>query len=184
MTDNWAIVPVELSAGNLLLRSPLDADAADALLMLQDPQVDQWHPAPAVVDIESAQDWCRRGADWSRGEHATFAIIDTATERLVGNISLGDIDQVEQRAAAVAYRVAPWARRQGVASGAVELVTVWAFDQLRIERIKLEHSVGNEASCLVAQRARYALEGVMRQGHRDERGVRHDAHLHARLISD
>jgi len=173
--------PVELLGGKVHLRLPTDSDAADALLMLLDPDIDRWYPAPAVVDIQSAQAWCRRGADWSGGDHATFAILDQDGGRLVGNISLVNIDLVDQRSASIAYRTAPWARGKGVASDAVEAVTKWAFDALTVERIRLEHSVSNAASCRVAERCGFLLEGVMRLGHRDERGVRHDAHLHARV---
>jgi RimJ/RimL family protein N-acetyltransferase len=183
MTSLANLQTVELVTGNLRLRRPLEADAADALLMLQDPAVAQWHPAPAVVDEESAKDWCRGGADWSQGEHATFAIVDETSDRLVGNITLGHIDQLDQRDAAIAYRVAPWARGQGVASSAVDVVTNWAFATLQIERIKLEHSVPNPASCRVAIKCRYEFEGLLRSGFRDESGKRHDAHIHARLAS-
>ena len=176
--------PVELLWRNVYLRLPIDADAADALLMFRDPDIALWYPAPAVVDLQSAQEWCRRGADWSEGDHATFTIVDQDKGRLVGNISLMNIDLVDQRSASIAYRTAPWARRQGVASDAVEAVTKWAFDTLTIERIRLEHSVSNAASCGVAGRCTYLLEGVMRLGHRDERGVRHDTHLHARLAPE
>jgi RimJ/RimL family protein N-acetyltransferase len=58
---------VELITGRLLLRRPVADDAADALLMLQDPEVVRWNPAPAVIDIETARAWCARGADWTGG---------------------------------------------------------------------------------------------------------------------
>ena len=183
MTSLADLQTVELVTGNLRLRRPLESDAADALLMLQDPAVVQWHSAPEVVDGEAAKDWCRSGADWSRGEHATFAIVDEAGDRLVGNITLGHIDQLDQRDAAIAYRVAPWARGQGVASRAVDVVTKWAFETLQIERIKLEHSVPNPASCRVATKCGYEFEGLLRSGYRDVSGTRHDAHIHARLAS-
>ena len=183
MTSLANLQSVELVTANLRLRLPVESDAADALLMLHDPAVAQWHSAPAVVDEETAKDWCRGGADWSQGEHATFTIVDEASDRLVGSITLGHIDQEDQRDAAIAYRVAPWARSRGVASSAVEVVTTWAFAALQIERIKLEHSVPNPASCRVATKCGYEFEGLLRSGYRDVSGTRHDAHIHARLAS-
>ena len=184
MADLPRLDHIELQTQNLVLRPPIDADAPDSLLLLQDPDVVQWHPAPAVVDEESARAWCRRGADWSSGEYAVFTIVDAATRRLAGSLVLSHIDQLDQHDAAVGYRVASWARRQGVASGAVEVLTSWAYTSLQVERIRLQHAVPNHASCRVAVRTGYSMEGVMRAGFRDEQGVRHDEHLHARLATD
>jgi RimJ/RimL family protein N-acetyltransferase len=76
---------VELMTGRLLLRRPRPEDAAGALMMLQDPEVVLWNPAPAVVDAETARAWCARGADWSDGTHATWqAVSRTCPERRPG----------------------------------------------------------------------------------------------------
>ena len=151
--------------------------------MLRDPDVALWNEAPAVVDVASAVAWCERGADWSSGTHATFAVLDAESGRLVGNVSLFGIDE-EQDVASIGYRVAPWARRQGVASAAVRTVTAWAFDALGIERVQLYHAVENEASCGVARAAGFRLEGVLRSSHRYPDGLRRDEHLHARISQD
>src|SRR5215471_3134591 len=102
----------------LLLRRPLEDDAADALLMLRDPEVVRWKPAPAVVDIETARAWCARGADWSGGTHATWHAVDRSTGRLVANCTIFGIDR-DQATARIGYRVAPWQRRSGVGSEVV-----------------------------------------------------------------
>ena len=49
-----------------------------------------------------------------------------------------------------------------MATTALLAVTGWAFGELGIERISLPHTVGNDASCRVAEKAGYLLEGVMR----------------------
>ena len=43
------------------------------------------------------------------------------------------------------------------------------------------HAVANPASCRVAEKAGFRLEGVLAQSHRYGDGVYHDEHLHARL---
>lgn len=176
--------PVEIAAGRFQLRPPSEAEAADALAMLRDPAVRQWNPAPQVVDLETARAWCRSGADWSQGTHATFSVLDATTGRLLGNVSLWGIDLADQRSALVGYRTAPWARGQGVAPDGVDAVTRWAFGALGVERIGLPHAVANPASCRVAEKCGYRLEGTSRKAFRDEDGVRHDEHLHARLATD
>lgn len=178
-----AIEPVEIAAGWLQLRPPSEADAADALAMLQDADVRRWNPGPEQLDLDGARAWCRRGADWSDGTHATFAVHDATSGRLLGNVSLHQID-LEQQDAEIGYRVAPWARGQGVATVAVAAATRWAFGALDVLRIELCHATVNPASCRVAEKAGYPLEGTLRQSYVYGDGRRYDEHLHARLASD
>ena len=178
------IEPVEIAAGAWQLRPPHPREAEEALAMLADPLTRRWNDAPRVVDLDTARQWCADGADWSEGAHATFSVLEATTGRLAGNISLWQIDLEESRSASVGYRTAPWARGRGVASTALLAVTGWAFSGLGIERISLPHTVGNDASCRVAEKAGYVLEGVMRGAWREPDGTRLDDHLHARLSTD
>jgi RimJ/RimL family protein N-acetyltransferase len=177
------IEPVEIAAGRLQLRPPSPADASDALLMLRDPDVAQWNAGPARLDLDEVQAWCLRGADWSDGTHATFSVLDATSGRLLGNVSVHQVDHA-QRDAAIGYRVAPWARGQGVATDAVSAATRWAFGALGLVRIEIAHAVANPASCRVALKAGFPLEGTMRQAYVYGDGTRHDEHLHARLVTD
>jgi RimJ/RimL family protein N-acetyltransferase len=174
---------VELMTGSLLLRLPLADDAADALAMLGDPDVIQWNPAASVVDLETARAWCLRGADWADGTHATWHAADLVTGRLVANCSIFAIDP-EHATAKIGYRVAPWQRRRGVGSAVVQTVASWAFAELGLVRIQLEHAVANVASCRVAAKAGFLPEGTLRSAYLDSRGVRHDDHVHGRLATD
>jgi RimJ/RimL family protein N-acetyltransferase len=174
---------MELTTGRLLLRLPQEADAADALLMLRDPEVIRWNPAPAVVDIETARAWCARGADWSSGMHATWHAVDRSTGRLVANCSVFAIDR-DHSAAKIGYRVAPWQRRRGVGSAVVAAVARWSFEELGLARLQLEHAVENVGSCGVAARAGFVLEGTLRSASEDSLGGRHDDHVHGRLATD
>jgi RimJ/RimL family protein N-acetyltransferase len=185
MTDTSpAIEHVEIAAGAWQLRPPHPREADDALAMLQDPLTLRWNAAPGVTDPATAREWCERLADWSDGTHATFSVLDAVTGRLVGNVSLWRIDMEHSRSAAVGYRTAPWARGRGVATTALIAMTGWAFGSLGVERIELPHTVGNDASCRVAEKAGYRFEGVMRGAWREADGTRLDDHLHARLATD
>jgi RimJ/RimL family protein N-acetyltransferase len=174
---------VELMTGRLVLRRPLADDAADALAMLRDPEVARWNPAPDVVDAQTARAWCARGADWSDGTHATWHAVDRSTGRLVANCSVFAIDR-DHAVAKIGYRVVPWQRRRGMASEAVGIVTRWAFAELGLARLQLEHAVANAGSCRVATNTGFALEGILRSASRDGRGERHDDHVHGRLATD
>jgi RimJ/RimL family protein N-acetyltransferase len=124
--------------------------------------------------------------------------VDRDSGRLVANISLFEVDH-DHGTAQIGYRVMPDRRRMGLGSEAVAAVTTWAFDNWRLEsrtgssprggkphqpwlaRIQLEHAIINPASCGVALRCGYDLEGTLRQAYRGLDGVRRDEHVHARL---
>ena len=89
-----------------------------------------------------------------------------------------------QADAEIGYRVSPPARGRGVATEAVTAASAWAFDNLSLVRIELAHAVANPASCAVALRAGYPLEGLLRQSFVYGDGQRYDEHLHARLVTD
>ena len=167
----------------IVLRRPADEDVDDALLLCTDPEVVLWNAVPDVVDLATALAWCRRGADWSDGRHATWHAVDGASGRLLADCSLYAIDH-EDRTARIGYRVAPWARGQGVARVVVDAVTRWGFSDLGLVRVQLDHTVANAASCHVAVASGFVLEGVRRSSYVDGNGVRHDEHVHGRLVTD
>ena len=178
-----AIEHVQIAAGRLQLRPPSESEAPDALAMLLDPDIARWNPGPDRLEIDEVRAWCRRGADWSDGGHATFSALDATTGRLLGNVSLHKIDH-EQQDAEIGYRVAPWARGQGVATAGVAAVSRWAFATLGLVRIEAFHAVVNVGSCRVAEKAGFLWEGTLRQSFVYGDGLRHDEHLHARLSTD
>ena len=182
-TSESGIEHVELRVAGWLLRRPRPEETADALAMLTDPEVLQWNPVTSVADAATAEEWLARGADWSDGDHATFSVIEAATGRFAGNVSLHKIDR-EQATAWIGYRVAAWARGRGAATATVAEVTGWAFTALGIERVALCHAVANPASCRVAVKAGYAAEGTLRASWAHDDGNRYDEHLHGRLARD
>lgn len=173
--------PESLVSCRLTLRRPSAEDAADALLMLTDPLTALFHAAPGVTDLAAATDWCVRGAAWD-GTFATWHAVD-ATGRFVANATLFDID-LEHATAGIGYRVGPWARGQGVATEVVDTVARWGFVGLGLARIRLEHVTRNPASCRVAVKAGFPLEGLLRSAYLDPEGLRQDCHLHGRLSGD
>jgi len=174
---------MELLTGRLVLRKPSQPDAEDALAMLRDEETVLWNPAPLVVDLPSARAWCVSGADWSDGTHATWHAVDRTSGRFVANCSVFAIDR-EQATAKIGYRVAPWRRGSGVGREMVDVVTRWAFTELGLARMQIEHAVANVASCRVAAGAGFAWEGTLRSASVDGRGQRHDDHVHGRLVTD
>jgi RimJ/RimL family protein N-acetyltransferase len=173
-----------LETADLILRPPAEEDAPEAFVLLNDPDVRRWNPARDCPDVETAAAWCRGGADWSDGSHATWHAVDPQTGRMVGNVSLFAID-ADDRVAKIGYRVHPEARGRGVARQMVDAVTGWAFEHRGLMRVQLEHSVENPASCRVAEAAGFRLEGTARSAYAvPGTEDREDCHIHGRLPGD
>jgi RimJ/RimL family protein N-acetyltransferase len=173
---------VTLSAGGFQLRPPEPAHVEGAMLMLRDPAVLQWNAGPDDVSEAGVLDWLSRSADWSDGTAAVWSVLED--DAYVGSAFLFRIDRDDQRSAEVAYRTAPAARGRGVATSAVLAMAEYAFSTLALERLDLHHAVENAASCRVAAKSGFALEGTVRGGFRDASGRRWDSHVHGRLSTD
>ena len=170
-----------LDTADLIIRPPAEEDAPEAYELLNDPDVRRWNPGRDCPDLETAAAWCRDGADWSDGSHATWHAIDRTTLRMVGNVSLFAID-TDDRVAKIGYRVLPSARGRGVARQMVDGVTRWAFETRGLMRVQLEHSVLNAASCRVAEAAGFDYEGTARSAYAvPGSDAREDCHIHGRL---
>jgi len=80
--------------------------------------------------------------------------------------------------------VAPAARGRGVGTAALGAAARFAFQALGLHRVELFHALENEASCRLAERTGFRLEGVHRDAFRYGDGVLRTEHTHARLASD
>lgn len=138
--------------------------------------IQRWHarsmtPSEAEIWVQEAH----RG--WTDETSASWAIVDQGM--LVGRMSLRRIELADG-VAELGYWVTAPSRGRGIASRALTAVTDWSFSVLGLHRIELEHSTKNPASCAVATKAGYLLEGVKRSSALHDDGW-HDMHLHARL---
>lgn len=104
------------------------------------------------------------------------------TGTVVGRVALTHLNLYEGFGA-LAYWVVPAARGHRVAVRAGAEVLRWAFEELGLHRVEVEHSTRNDASCRVAELLGCRAEGV-RRGHALHADGHHDMHLHARLRTD
>jgi len=177
-----AMEPFELPVGPVLLRPWRDDDAEATWAALQDPEIFLWN-SPGAPTRETVTRFLRGRADWSDGDHASWAVADAATGELLGSVSLHSIDRVQGNAE-IGYWTAPAARGRGVAPLVVDAVCRWAFAALPVDRIELCHAVDNPASARVAEKAGFTREGRLRRSYRYGDGVKHDELLWARLSVD
>jgi len=176
------VEPVELPAGDLLLRPWREDDLDDLAAALHEPEVRRWND-PVPLSRDDVRAMLARRRDWSNGDHAAFAVVGASSGELCGSASLHSIDR-EMGDAEVGYWTVAAARGRGVAVRAVLALCSWAFADLRLDRLQLFHAVENEASGRVAAKAGFTLEGRLRRSHRYGDGRKHDELLWARLSDD
>lgn len=74
----------------------------------------------------------------------------------------------------------PPARRQGVATAALQTLSDWAMGDVGFHRVWLMHSTQNAPSCKVAEATGHAPEGTLREALLHADGW-HDMHVHGRV---
>ncbi|GAB3137891.1 GNAT family N-acetyltransferase [Micromonospora sonneratiae] len=173
--------PVLSAAGGLLLRPWEAADAAVFFAAYRDPEIQHWHTRqPASED--QVHEWFElyRQA-WEEETGASWAVTRGGGE-VLGRMAMGGMN-LNDGVAGCAYWVLPAARGAGVASRALTALSVWALGEAGFHRLHLDHSTRNNASCRVAVKAGFLLEGTKRSDAIHSDG-RHDMHLHARIRGD
>ncbi|MFF3017017.1 GNAT family N-acetyltransferase [Streptomyces sp. NPDC057939] len=178
--------PVFALPCGMVLRPWRDTDAQVLASAYEDPDIRHWNrtePMTPTGAVERIERWARR---WDAGEAAAWAVAhpdeDGAEGAAVGLVGLADIDR-SGASAEFLYWLLPAGRGRGAVGQAVTAVSRWAFEECRLHRLRICHSVGNPASCAVAVKAGFPLEGTMRGALLHADGW-HDEHLHARLATD
>ncbi|MDX3309404.1 GNAT family N-acetyltransferase [Streptomyces sp. NPDC054884] len=181
-TLSGAPQPVLRTGDGLLLRPWRATDAPAVHAAFQDPAMHQWHIRAADSEEEVAgwiEEW---RTCWQEERSAQWAVVDAHTDGLLGRVALRGV-QLDEGVAEIAYWTTAAARGRGVAPRATTALTRWAFDEVGFHRLELMHATANEASCRVAGKAGFALEGTKRSAALHQDGW-HDMHLHARVQGD
>lgn len=173
--------PIISGVEGLLLRPWEDRDADVFFGAYRDPEIQRWHtrqPASVGQVLEWFEQYRRA---WQHETGASWAVTRGGGE-VLGRMAMGSVD-LEDGVAGCAYWVLPAARGAGVASGALTAMSAWALGEAGFHRLYLDHSTRNHASCRVAVKSGFLLEGTKRSDavHADGR---HDMHLHARIRGD
>jgi RimJ/RimL family protein N-acetyltransferase len=171
-----------LADGVVRLRDWQPTDAEDVFRACQDPEIARWiPPMPQPYSMGDATEYIAHTREaWELGTEASFAIVDPETDRVLGSISLHR-DSLKRWS--VGYWVAPWARRRGVATHALRLVSRWAIREYELVRLALLTLDGNEASQRAARACGFHHEGVLRNALEDRNGLR-DEVLFSLIPSD
>ncbi|MCX4879623.1 GNAT family N-acetyltransferase [Streptomyces sp. NBC_00847] len=172
-----------LPTGDGLLLRPWRAEDAPAVHeAFQDPLMHQWHIRRSDSEAEAAgwiEEWQKA---WEGERTAQWAVTDADSDRLLGRVALREI-ALGDGVAEVAYWTTAAARGQGAAARAMTALSRWALDEIGFHRLELMHATANHASCRVAAKTGFALEGTKRSALLHPDGW-HDMHLHARVQGD
>jgi RimJ/RimL family protein N-acetyltransferase len=150
------LADVELRDGDLVLRPWSEHDVPALVVACNDPEIARWIPSiPRPYTDDDARAFIERE---TRPEMQSFAIqLDGA---LVGAVGLA-LNSHSYRGH-VGYWIAASARGQGVCTRAVRLLSRWALEELKLQRLELITDPENVASQRVAEKVGYRREGVLR----------------------
>lgn len=167
----------ELLVGDDVLLRPWEiADVLSVVEAYAEPDIQKWNLR--TVDETEAVAWIESWAStWIAETDACWAIARRSDRSVLGRIALRRLS-LPEGSAEVTYWVLPHGRRNGAATLATKSLSRWAFEDLRLHRLDLHHSVQNEPSCGVATRAGFELEGTLKSYLLHIDGW-HDMHVHA-----
>ena len=151
-----------LADGVVALRPWEESDAPELALCIDgDEEISRWlDRIPQPYSEADALAYLRGEAGMPN--ESKFAITDAADGRMLGGIGAGAID--EYGIVEIGYWLRADARGRGVMTRALKLVAAWAL-AAGADRVQLRAAVENEASRRVAEKAGFALDGVLRSAY-------------------
>jgi len=170
--------PVLTAADGVTLRPWRRADAPALLDAHADAEIQRWHRRRLDSLAEAEQLIAAWAQAWDAETGGTWAIVAGEPAAVAGRLSLRV--RLADGIGECGYWVLPWARGAGLATAALTALTSWALADLGLHRMELVHSTANQASCRVAEKAGYQLEGTLRVAMLHLDGW-HDMHLHAAI---
>lgn len=103
------------------------------------------------------------GANTPDAKTLAFRVLDTGSRKIVGHISLGQIDRKNQSARLGKVLVGdPAMRGQGIGQSMVTKVLGIAFDELKLHRVSLGVFDFNQSAIAAYEKVGFTSEGVLR----------------------
>jgi RimJ/RimL family protein N-acetyltransferase len=166
-----------LTDGVVRLRPWVEADVPALVAALADPGISHWVDA---IPFPYTAEHGRSFVSASDG----FAVVDASSGGLLGSCA-AHWRSPEQGVAAVGYWTRAEARGRGVATRATRLVAQWVLGELGFDRLELHADERNLASCRVAERLGFTLDGTLRSARFNVRqGRRIDLRIYSLLKSE
>jgi RimJ/RimL family protein N-acetyltransferase len=153
-----------LTDGVVALRPWTPADVPAIVKAIDaDPEITRWlEMIPQPYSAADAQAYVSMTIEgWSSGTGGAFAVVDAVTGELVGSMGLRLADP-ENAVGEIGYWARSDARGRGYMTRALRLISRWALEEVRLERLQLRAELQNLPSQRVAERAGFRREGVIR----------------------
>jgi RimJ/RimL family protein N-acetyltransferase len=162
-----------LTDGGVILRPWDERDVPTLVECIDgDEEMIRWMDAipQPYLDAE-ARTWIEQASSfWQTGTSAPFAVTEAVTGSVVGGVGFAWVG--DERVGEVGYWLRSEARKRGLTSRAVRLVSRWSFEALGCERLQLRADAENVASQRVAEKTGFTREGVLRSVHFNPRQQR------------
>jgi RimJ/RimL family protein N-acetyltransferase len=172
-----------LADDGIVLRPPRDTDTEAVTAACQDPLIAHFTLVPSPYSEDDAREWLRSAERERReGSGLHLAAVDVGSGELLGAVGISDINW-RHRVGQIGYWVSPQARRRGVATGSLRLLSRWALADLGLARVEVRVDVENEPSQRVAEAAGFVREGVLRS-RAESKGRRWDEVMFSLLPAD
>ena len=171
-----------LTIDELVLRPWRPSDAPALLAACQDPEIARWVTIPQPYLAADADSFITAAATmWREGTGAPFAIVDAATDDLLGAVTRFGPDGHQ---ATFGLWLTPDGRGRGIGTRALRLVADWTLATTAAFRLDAYIMVGNDASMRMTERAGFQREGVARAWDLHHEGVPVDCVVYSRLRTD
>jgi len=156
-------LPRDLADDLVALRPFVPQDATTVYEACRDPEIRRFTSFPEAQDVSQTRAWIETQPGMrERGQALDLAIVPIGEPTPVGAVGL-TAPAFGHRRAEIGYWIAPGARRRGLATAAVRLLSAWALGPpLSLVRLGLPTDVDNTASRRTAERAGFEFEGVLR----------------------
>jgi len=145
-----------------VLRAFSDEDAHLAVELGEDPYIPLIGSLPAHPTAQQALEWIhRQRGQLAERQRYSFAIADAESNKAVGAIGLG-LQHLSAGRATAGYAVAPAHRGRGIATSALQALTIFAWTIPALYRVELYIEPWNTSSIHVAEASGYRRKGLLR----------------------
>jgi ribosomal-protein-serine acetyltransferase len=126
-------------------------------------EISEWMPwCHPDYSIKESRTWIESQPDkWEKGEEYNFAISYNTGSLYLGGCGLRIIDR-NIGIANLGYWVRTSQTKKGIATAATLLLTRFAFNELRLNRVEFTVAVDNQASLRVVEKVGAIKEGILR----------------------
>jgi RimJ/RimL family protein N-acetyltransferase len=170
-TATLRLPPDGLRDGDVSLRLPREGDARRIADVCADEEIARWTNVPSPYTLEDAQAWIALAAvERERGTVLNLVAVRQGDDRVLGAVGLRLRDEPERHGES-GYWVAPDARRGGVGTRALTLMTEFALGDLALPYVEVVVAPENAPSQAVARGAGFTER---RRELRDFKGELHE----------